>query len=261
MRSVIFALAACVASAFAQAPPALPQDWSGITAQRIIINQGGIINPDSSVTCPAETPQCKVQTAFGEGQNYVDYSGNRTAYYVGPAASVSDFNVGKTYNIDSATHTCQSWCPIDFPLEPFTLGENATYQGKVNYEGYIPTDDWRWQVKMPIFKIVVQTSDMYLRAGSNIPVAEIDNLLGGALQNQTWETFNTTRPDASFFYVQNATGCPRGDDQTCGGSSSQGSDTMQEGAEEDSLLRRAMAASLMRLGHRNVDMIMKHFQL
>jgi hypothetical protein len=270
MKTACLAFLAAAASAMAQTIPTIPQDWSGIVANRIIINQGGIQNPDASVTCPAESPQCKVQTAFSAGQNYMDISGNRTAYYVGSQASVSDYNTGKVYLIDTASHTCQAYCPIAVPLEPIAIDPNATYQGQINYNG-VQSDDWMWKVEIPIIKIVIQTSNFYVKAGTNTPLAEIDILAGAAVQNQTWVSFEAGRPDASYFQVNNASTCPLGNSQQCGGGSSSDNHKNNDPFNNDpfnndhnsleieateSVARSALAGAVSRLGHANPGMIL-----
>ena len=55
---------------------------SAIVIQDVDINQGGVRNPDGSVCCPADAPQCKVQTVFQAGRQYFDYTHNRVSRIV-----------------------------------------------------------------------------------------------------------------------------------------------------------------------------------
>lgn len=269
------AVAFLAAAGAAAAVPVFPNDWSSTILQRVIINQGGVQNPDASVTCPAESPQCKVQTAFAAGINYNWVSGNQTAYYVGPQAAVSDYNTGKTYQIDSNTHICQSYCPIDVPLGTITVDPNATYQGQVTYNGVPDVDKWQWIVEIPVLKIKVQTSNFYAlnsNTSNPTPVAEIDYLEFGAQvlgnQNATYMNFQAGKPDPSLFVVKNATSCPL-DSQCASSGNDQNNDPfasndqfLVEPAEDGSSLLReyaeaAFAAHLARLGHANPEMIVR----
>lgn len=219
-RFAVFAvvLAAAVACAAAGAkPPVFSNSWSSDQIQAIQINQGGITQPDGSVCCPAQSPECKVQTAFQPAIVYNWFEGKKNAMK-NPDGSgiVSDFTAMKEYQV-TAAGDCQSYCPIPAGN---TIGGgafifvNATNAGKVMYNGRSATK-WTWAQKIPIFNVTMETSDFYVddSGSSPVPLAEIDEItpFGQKIgqQNMTFVSFVPGVPDAKHFTVNNAAKCPQ----------------------------------------------------
>jgi hypothetical protein len=219
MRSaaVILAAAAAVASA---AVPTFPNDWTAITTSHVVVNQGGTINSDGSVSCAAQAPECKVQTGFQAARQYYDVT-NQRMKMAAPDNSgiVYDFKAGKVYQVTS-TGTCQGYCPIpknQDQLFPIGINPNATSQGSAvgnQYcDGQNPCVDWRFEQK-PLFNITFETDDFYVTTvnGKSVPITLFENLTPFGMplgfQSQTWAQFVAGTPPASVFNVVNATSCP-----------------------------------------------------
>ena len=105
-------------------------DWTGVTAQHIVVNQGGVTNADGSVTCPAQAAQCKVQTGFQGAKQYVSVTQQMQKIAAADNSGiVVDIKAGKEYQVDS-TNTCTGYCPLpkdNGPIEPLSLFPNSTY--------------------------------------------------------------------------------------------------------------------------------------
>lgn len=237
MRSMLaLALIASVAVANA-ALPTFPQDWTSDQTSSININQGGIQQPDGSICCPATSPQCKVQTAFQEGTQYFDFTNERAAFK-NPDGSgvVTLWADGKEYGVD-ASGACQSYCPVQGPIEPgLGFGNNTEDLGAATVNG-VSCEHYEWKVQVPIINITMQVSDFYVKVSgsSGIPVQQIDHItpMGQNLgaQNTTYKTFKAGTPPASVFTVTGKSTCKI--DQSCSGKNDDmPSNTMRNTASE-----------------------------
>lgn len=214
-RVLLIAVVAMAASAcFVAAQPTFPNNWSSDQTSGIAINQGGVKNPDGSICCPAESPECKVQTAFQAGIQYTWFDGNFSAFR-GPDGNgiVTDFTAQKEYSV-TGDGTCQAYCPLQGQtMQPgIGIGPNATSMGKVNYNGRM-LNLYQSVQKVPIFNITMATINFYVdESGSSpVPVAIIQIIepLGHQLgaQNQTFVTFTPGVPAKSHFLVKGAATC------------------------------------------------------
>lgn len=225
MRSVAFAL--CAAAAIAA--PTFPLDWTAITTDSVQINQGGVVNPDGSVCCPATSPECKVQTAYELGKNYFAFSKNLSATK-NPDNSgiVVDFTAGKEYQVE-ADGTCQAYCPLPhradvmFPLE---IDDNATLVNQNVPCGDYTCSQWQHTIVIPILNITMEADDFWVRPdatnGKSAPVWFVEYIepLGEQIgqENTTYMQFQDmdgkTFP-ANAFTVKGADSCPQA--QQCQG--------------------------------------------
>lgn len=221
MKLAIAVVALCVVAAYA-APPSWDNNWSSEQIAAMRINQGGMVNPDGTVCCAPEAPQCKVQTEFMAATVYNWYDGKKSAQK-NPDGSgvVSDYTAMKEYAV-SADGTCQSYCPLQ---QGSTVGNgqfifvNASDAGETTYLGK-PADLWTWRQVMPILNITMQTTDFYVTTGDKpLPIAQIDHItpFGEPIgqQNNTFVTFKQGVPPASVFTVKGADKCPI--NQQCAG--------------------------------------------
>lgn len=224
MKATTFALALAGSVAAATALPTFPLSWSSDMIQAMNINQGGVVQPDGSVCCPAQTPQCKVQTMFQPGIQYFDFQNNRTAFKQPDGSGVvSLYEDGKEYAVNAAG-ACQSYCPLqDTDFGPgLGFGDKTQDMGPVTYGGK-KAEHFHWVQQMPILNITMETSDMYVVVKNNVgtPLAEIDNItpFGQHIgtQNTTYVTFTPTAPAASHFTVTGKSTCKI--DQSCSGKS------------------------------------------
>lgn len=125
------------------------------------------------------------------------YTATRTALYIHiflfnfdlRSGVVQDFKSLKEYAVD-ATHTCQSYCPIDpedAPLTRLGYGENATDEGATTIAGH-QVEDIFWRVAIPILNLTVQESHFYTDISSPFsrsnagPVLEADSIGFGSEQ-------------------------------------------------------------------------------
>lgn len=227
------AVAACVvAVATAGSLPAFPNNWSSDNIQRVAINQGGVATPSGNVCCPADAPQCKVQTVFQAGIMSQWFDGNKTAF-LSPygAGIVTDYTAQKEYSVNSTKH-CQAYCPLRQGSNMTTgigMVANAQSRGIVSYNGrnlnlYVGT------VVFPILNVTMEVMSYYIdeSGASPVPVAIIQHLtpFGESLgsENQTFVTFTPGVPDSSNFEVIGAATCPKAKGCNSGGGGGGGSD-------------------------------------
>lgn len=212
-RALFLAAAACLVVAVV-AQPTFPDNWTSDQMSSIAINQGGVKNSDGSICCPAESPECKVQTAFSAGIQYTWFSGNMSAF-LGPDGGgiITDFNAQKEYQV-SATGECQAYCPLQGQtMQPgIGIGPNATNMGKVNYQGR-ELNLYQVVTRIPIINITMEATNFYVdeSGASPVPVAIIQIIepMGQQIgaQNQTFVTFVPGVPDKSKFTVKGAATC------------------------------------------------------
>ena len=176
MSRALFAVAIACAVAVAVAQPAFPDNWTSDQTNQIAINQGGVKNPDGSICCPPDAPECKVQTGFSAAIQYQWYSGNMSATK-GPDNSgiVVDFNAQKEYAV-LANGTCTAYCPLGGQtMSPgIGIGPNATNLGKVNYNGRM-LNLYQVLTQIPILNITMEATNFYVdeSGASPVPVAII----------------------------------------------------------------------------------------
>jgi len=156
---------------------------------------------------------CEVQVQAQQGENYYDYTHNRTRMDVGGGQSIVNlFDIQKELLV--VNQTCQEYCPMQGDiLTPFGPDPNATLEGTVPYDGHT-CQDWQWN--QTIFKIyVMEISDMFIDAtGANpIPIGEVDQLtpFGQYLgtMNSTWSNFQAGTPDPALFNISGIDSCPQ----------------------------------------------------
>ncbi|KAA0170847.1 hypothetical protein FNF28_01120 [Cafeteria roenbergensis] len=215
MRSIIAAL--CVAAAVAV--PTFPLDWQAITTDSILLNQGGSVNPDGSVCCSANAPQCKIQTAFQMARQYFAYSKNLTAMKNPDNSGViTDYSVGKEYQVDGQGN-CQAYCPLPNrgnELFPFAIDPNATLVGSTQC-GAQTCQHWRFVEVIPILNITMEETDSFVATvnGAPAPVYITQHIepLGEQIgdENQTfsqWQDMDGKTFAPSVFTVVGAASCP-----------------------------------------------------
>lgn len=238
------AVAACVVAVAAAAMPVFPNNWSSDQISSIAINQGGIKEPSGAVCCPPDAPECKVQTAFSAGIQYVWFTGNMSAF-LGPDNSgvVTDFNAQKQYSVNSSGF-CQEYCPLGGQTMAPGIGmpSNAKSMGIVNYNGR-QLNMYTITTQIPVLNITMEATNFYIdQSGATaVPVAIIQIMepfgqkLGG--QNQTFVTFTPGVPDKSKFTVKGAASCQQA--KGCNGSG--GDDDGGNGSSYMFSARRLMA--------------------
>lgn len=214
MRSSIIALAlvGTFAVAVTAGPPVFSQSYTSDQLSSIVINQGGVAQPDGSVCCPPESPECKVQTAFQAGIALQSVAQNKSAFK-NPDGSgvVTDFTLQKEFSV-TADGACQEWCP----LQGQTIGgqminPNSTDMGSVKYNGRMLTE-WQFVTRIPILNITMEIDNFYVTEGSTpAPVALISLItpLGQHIgtQNTTFVTFTPGNPDPKHFLVTGIASC------------------------------------------------------
>lgn len=184
-------------------------DWTGVTAQHIVVNQGGVTNPDGSVTCPAQAAQCKVQTGFQGAKQYVSVT-QQMQKIAAPDNSgiVVDIKAGKEYQVDS-TNTCTGYCPLpkdNGPIEPLGLFPNSTYSDATGNQwcnGKTPCSAWT-SYQRPMFNVTFETDTFYV--SGNTPLAIYESLtpfgMPMGFQSTQFMTYSPGAIDPSVFAVK-----------------------------------------------------------
>lgn len=202
-------------------------DFSVHESAVMIINQGGVEQPDGSICCTASfAGQCQVQMQSHIGQLYHDFTNQRSRFEdIAQGTYVDDYKLHKSLEVQTnGTHdVCVKYCPMD-PEDTLDGGRdefvdpNATDLGKTTYEGQ-PAEHWTW--KETAFKIItMQTTDFYANVdgATAVPLGAITQLtpFGQHLgtQNSSWTTFTPGTPPASKFDIQGVDSCPL--DPQCG---------------------------------------------
>jgi hypothetical protein len=211
-----------------------PKDWSATETSSMLINQGGSPGPDGSVCCTESySTQCQIQSQYGSGMKYFDYTNQRTRMEDPINGIIVAFygKDGKNMLVEhNGTHdVCVKYCPID-PRDTldggkeYFLDDNATDLGKTTYKGQ-SAEHYQW--KDTIFgKIVMQTTDFYaaVTGTTATPIAAETALtpfggpkIGGS--SVTWAGFKAGPQPAAKFDIKGVDTCPQ--DPQCGQSSLQ----------------------------------------
>eukprot|EP01062_Namystynia_karyoxenos_P026978 TRINITY_DN2080_c0_g1_i1.p1 TRINITY_DN2080_c0_g1~~TRINITY_DN2080_c0_g1_i1.p1 ORF type:complete len:274 (+),score=98.03 TRINITY_DN2080_c0_g1_i1:78-824(+) len=211
--SRVLALLAAVGAAAGKAVPQLPQQWSALQTDNLVISQGGQRQGDL-ICCELDAPQCKVQSTHQSSMYYFDGAHNRTR--TGSAgmsgAIVSLYTVGKEMQVDE-NNTCTSYCPLQFDFAPFTIDAKAKYVGTTTVEG-VTADQWTWTeyIFNKYHLLPMQKTNFYVTPDGAIPVKEQDIIepLGQVIgtENQTWIEFKAGAPAKSLFDVKGVDSCP-----------------------------------------------------
>ena len=213
----------CLAAVALAAPPlpTFPQDWKAVETDVMVVFQGPYTQTDSQICCPLNN-NCQVQVQFQSGNNYFDYTNNRTRFDIFGSGGQSIVNFfTKNMQMLVVNNTCQEYCPLDDTLEPYGIDPNSTYQGQVSVNG-IKCDDW--QYKETILGIVVmEIDDIFVNSGVTpaVPVQEVDQLtpFGQPMGNMTstYDNFVGGPIDPSLFNIANVDSCPQS--QNCNSNS------------------------------------------
>ena len=256
MSRALFAVAIACAVAVAVAQPTFPDNWTSDQTNQIAINQGGVKNPDGSICCPPDAPECKVQTGFSAAIQYQWYSGNMSATK-GPDNSgiVVDFNAQKEYAV-LANGTCTAYCPLGGQtMSPgIGIGPNATNLGKVNYNGRM-LNLYQVLTQIPILNITMEATNFYVDESgpTPVPVAIIQLIepLGHQIgqQNNTFVTFVPGVPDKSHFTVVGAASCPMS--KNCNGNNG-GDDDGGQGSSMFMTARRLASEGTVEMPEANI---------
>jgi len=214
---LLLAVAAARKHPKVDAPPAptFAVDFTASEFDQILQFQGDYSVKNGQMCCPLTSPACQVEVQTQQGLNHFDFTHNRTRWDDSTGQIiVTDFNLGKEMLVVAGSGgvlTCKEFCPVEDPIFPFGLGDNASYVGQ-KVVGNITTDDWNW--KVTIFGIIVmEVSDLFVdSADPSTPVEEIDQLtpLGELIGTATsaWTNWTPGTPDPSLFNVQGADSCP-----------------------------------------------------
>lgn len=215
--AAVLAVAAGVATATTPAEPVFAKDWTGVVAQHVVINQGGVANPDGSVTCPAQAPQCKVQTAFQGARQFVSVTQQKQKIAAPDNSGiVIDIAAGKEYQVDS-TNTCTGYCPLpkNFGnIQAMQLFPNSTYQDAAGNQwcnGKTPCSAWV-SVQKPLLNITFETDTFYTSGNTPLSVYEQLTPFGIPMGYQSTQflTYTAGAINPSVFAVQgtsNTTSC------------------------------------------------------
>lgn len=225
MKVVAALLAAAATTALAVRTPVFPQQWTSVVTQHVAINQGGSPGANGELCCDYTSPECKVQTIYMAARQYFDFPNNRSATFTSEGTGVVTlYNDGKEYSVD-ANGACQSYCPLDGPMEAFGFEASAvtesgpsTYNGKACDEYVVPT-------LLPIGNITMSVDTWYVTlngaSGPDTPLADITDLTPFGEQLGTESSFYTAwtpgAPDASKFTVTGKATCKQA--KGCNGSS------------------------------------------
>lgn len=110
----------------------------------MVQNQGSYALPNGDLCCSEEANQCQIQVQSQESKLFWSFATNQTSNVFGPNyqsyAIVDDFNLGMEMSVDS-TFTCQSYCPIQGPMQPFNV-QGYTDAGAANILGQT-TELWQ----------------------------------------------------------------------------------------------------------------------
>jgi len=191
-----------------------PLDWTAQEEDFAVVYQGEYTHTGDMYCCGDDS--CEVQTQYASGQDYFDYTHNRTRFDDPVNGDIVSLfaPVYKEMLVD-ATNTCTSFCPIEDDLEPYGIDPNATYMGQKVIDNKT-LDDWQFEDKE--FGIVFETSNVFVDPSSQLPYKEIDDLtpFGQAIgeEDETFHTFVPGTPDPAKFAVKNVENCP--EDPNCG---------------------------------------------
>lgn len=248
MKTFAIALAVAAAgAASAQTPPTFAADWTGVVAQHVVVNQGGVANSDGSVTCPAQAPECKVQTGFQGARQYVSSTQNKQKIAAPDNSGiVIDVAAGKEYQVD-ATNTCTGYCPLpsDFGnIEPLALFPNSTYSnaaGNSFCNGKTPCSAWT-SLQQPILNITFETDIFYVSGNTPLGINEILTPFGMPIGYQTtnWMSYTPGAIPASVFDVKGTSNtttcallqCSKGGSSSSGGSGGHGGSSSSSPSHE-----------------------------
>jgi hypothetical protein len=216
MKTIAILLAAA-AAVIQASQPTFSSDFVALISQHVVVNQGGVANNDGSVTCPAQAPECKVQTEFQASRNYYSVTAQKQKIAAADNSGIIvDYKANKEYQVDS-NNVCQAYCPIpknqQGALTPLSLDPNSTYIGAVNGPLCAGGTCQFWQANQTQFDIVFQTDNFYIQPNGTeyIPVT-FNSLLtpfGIPMGYQTQVFYNFAPGcDAKVFDMGNATSCP-----------------------------------------------------
>lgn len=226
MKVVAALLAAAATTALAVRTPVFPQQWTSVVTQHVAINQGGSPGANGELCCDYTSPECKVQTIYMAARQYFDFPNNRSATFTSEGTGVVTlYNDGKEYSVD-ANGACQSYCPLDGPMEAFGFEASAvTESGPGTYNGQA-CDKYVVPTLLPIGNITMSVDTWYVTlngaSGPDTPLADITDLTPFGEQLGTESSFYTAwtpgAPDASKFTVTGKATCKQA--KGCNGSSS-----------------------------------------
>lgn len=215
MRFLTAALAAALAAA---GTPTIALDWSAYISQDLVQNQGSYALPNGDFCCSSGADACQVQVQNQAGQTYFSFTTNQTAQVFGagsdPYAIVDDYNLGMEMAVDS-TYTCTSFCPIDGPMEAFSV-DGFTDLGPATIDGVV-AELWQYDNLFPILNVTVEVQNVYLNQtnpAAAFPLKEVDDLtpFGENLgqSNTTYTAFKAGPQPPKWFAVQGVAACQEG---------------------------------------------------
>jgi len=205
------------------AVPQIPQDFSANTADFILLPQGDYTqfttssaSEDYTYTCCALKSNCKIQTEYEAGPNFVSATLQQTRFGggLGQQAIVSDYKTDMKQYLVNGSGYCQSYCNLQVGSEvvPVEVNESAKDLGPVNIGGD-KFEHWQWKDKIGKIFLIDQVDAFVNQSDPANPkpyiwatiIEPFKKLIGFA--NTTYNDFEGGAQDEKLFLVTGKEHC------------------------------------------------------
>jgi len=203
-----------IAAAAAVAPPVLPLNYLSVEEDFIVLYQGDYTMQGTSYCC-SDQSNCEIQTQYQSGNNYFDYTHNRTRFDDPVQGSIVSlfYPLYMEMAVDS-NNNCQEYCPIQGDLTPYQIATNAKDLGPTKVNG-VNVENWQFNDTIAGF-IVMEINDFFVDQtlwNNPVMVAEVDQItpfgepaIGTVTTN--YQSYVAGTPNPALFNVQGISKCP-----------------------------------------------------